>query len=314
MESFVESVPWNEKYWDVISNLFWSPKYLGLKSIPREKWEVADGRFSISLDEVEKKTDRVYWRERDFNELTNHLKTQEEILNHLFNFTFAITEDAIVEKLFCQPLKITDSGPFLSLGQRAANLRYGWGLNENVTQQDGLFISDISAIAIELKLKADSSPEQIAKYVALLASEIEIRKQPNLGLIFIIPEKALSGHWKRGGLDGPKINIEFLESIDWGKLTNIRIRKIFEEKKEHVAVVLKNLKLAVFTWTDFREAIIKIEQELYCSKLGGQTLYRLLSGFRAQLEAHEKTGIEPRLDRFTWTPRDIEIEKNKRGG
>lgn len=299
---------WNEKYWDIISNLYWSPKYLGLKSISREKWKIADGLVSIPATEIRNQNGPLYSRSLKLNELLDDLRNKEEILNHLFNITFAIAGDAIISRLFCQPLGIDDNGPFLSLGREIAE-RFGWGLNKNVTQQDGLFVTDRSAIGIELKLDTSSSPEQLVKYAALMMlEEKRLGKQIDLGLMFIIPEKSLSDHWGSVGLSGPKIDVDFVNQINKEKL-NSTIREIFENKKEQLTGALERLKLAVMTWADFRDSIAEIQKELDCARPGDQTLHRLLSGFRTQVEAHKNTGIGPRSDRFTWTSGDVVIVK-----
>jgi hypothetical protein len=51
---------------------------------------------------------------------------------------------------------------------REIGLRYGWRKSENVTQQDGFFVSPSSLIGVELKLGSVSWAEQVAKYAALM--------------------------------------------------------------------------------------------------------------------------------------------------
>ena len=37
---FIGRIPvaWNQTYWDIQDQLYWSPHYLGLKSIPQKLW------------------------------------------------------------------------------------------------------------------------------------------------------------------------------------------------------------------------------------------------------------------------------------
>jgi hypothetical protein len=38
---------WTRKYWEILDHLYWSPHYLGLKSIPQKHWTIDGGRVSI---------------------------------------------------------------------------------------------------------------------------------------------------------------------------------------------------------------------------------------------------------------------------
>ena len=156
-------MPWNDKYWDIISNLYWTPRFIGLKSISRDKWKVAGDWISIPRELVTSSNGPLYFRARKIDELKTYLHGQEEILNHFFNLVFSIAGDEILSTLFCRPLEIVDHGPFDSIG-REVGARYGWRDKENVTQQDGFFVSPSSLIGVELKLDSTSWPEQIAKY------------------------------------------------------------------------------------------------------------------------------------------------------
>jgi hypothetical protein len=279
---------WNDKYWDIISNLYWTPRYLGLKSIAQDKWRTDGNRVSIPKECVANASGPLYIRSRTFSETKVYLSGQEEILNHLFNLVFSIAGDTVVSRLLCKPLGISDAGPFESIGREIGS-RYGWRESENVTQQDGLFVTPSSVVAVELKLGSTSWPEQIAKYVALMIWEEGISgTRGNLGLLFIVPETA--GHWTTVGLSSPQIDTAFVNRLDREKLPK-KIQSLFEEHPDKVASVLGRLRLAVISWKAFGEDITAIENELDASKTGDQTLQRLLAGLHAQIGAHDKTGL-----------------------
>ena len=205
------------------------------------------------------------------------------------NLTFAIAGDAVLRRLFCAPLGIKDNGPFESIGREAAK-RYGWG-SKNVTQHDGLFLTSNSIFGIEIKLTSSySSPQQIMKYAALLAWEERLTgSRDHIGLLYIIPESSLAEHWKKCGLDGPEINATFINKKRLNELSkNSLVRKLYEDSSQTMSSVLDRLKLSVITWSSLREELLSIEKELNCQDAGDQTLLRLLSGFRVQLEAHKK--------------------------
>ncbi len=280
---------WNQKYWDALDQLYWTPKYLGLSSIPQRKWRRENGWICVP-EELVNKSGPLYSRGIRSADIVEHLHRQEEILNHVFDITFAVAGDQIIERLFFHPLGFQDKGPFESVG-REVQTRYGWGAFGNVTQQDGFFASDKSAIGVELKLRASTWPEQIIKYVSLLAWEEQAKgHRDQLGLLFIIPETAIARHWKKCGLDGPEIDAGFLDHINREKL-NRKILDLVETRRDDIASVLDRLTLNVVSWSSFLESLLQIEKELDGSKVGDQTLLRLLRGFTAQLQQHEGTGI-----------------------
>jgi hypothetical protein len=281
---------WNDKYWDIISNVYWTPRYLGLKSIAQDKWRVDGDRVSIPKELIANSSGPLYSRSRTFSETRAYLNGQEEILNQVFNLVFSIAGDRVVSRLLCNPLEIADAGPFESIGREIGS-RYGWRISENVTQQDGFFVTHSSLIGVELKLGSKSWPEQIAKYVALMIWEEQVSgRRSNLGLLFIVPETALSAHWSSVDLAGPHIDAKFLATLNKAKLPK-KIQTLFEQKPAEAADVLKRLGVAVVSWGSFRDQIQAIEKECDSSDAGGQTLQRLLAGFRAQIEEHENTGI-----------------------
>jgi len=283
---------WNGKYWDIVGNLYWTPRYLGLQSISRNKWRVDGEWISVPKRLVTNSSGPLYVRSRKFDELTTYLHGQEEILNHLFNLLFSIAGDAVISRLLCHPLGLAETGPFESLGREVGS-RYGWRESENVTQQDGLFVSTSSVVGVELKLESTSWPEQIAKYIALMIWEEAFSHQrEHLGLLFIVPESAMSEHWSNVGLNGPTIDESFVSRLNPERLPK-KIQTLFETYPDQVRSVLRRIRLGVISWTKFSEQISAMEKELDPSQAGDQTLLRLLAGFRDQLERHQKTGLVP---------------------
>lgn len=281
---------WNEKYWDIISDLYWTPRYLGLKSIPRTRWQVANGRASVALSEMANPAGPLYSRLLRSADLNRYLSTQEEVLNHFFTLALAIAGDEVLSRLLCRPLGIDDAGPFRSFGNDLKT-QFGWGPNENITQPDGFFLSPNSAIGVELKLGSASWQEQIAKYAALMVwHELATQKRANLGLLFVVPANAISHHWSKVGLAGPAIPDDFLETLDKKRLPE-KIQILFHDHKERAARIFQELRLHVVSWNDFADGVAEIRTGLDCSRPGDQTLDRLMAGLYAQISVHHGTGI-----------------------
>ena len=282
---------WNDKYWDIISNLYWTPRYMGLRSIGQDKWRIDGDQISIPRALIGNNSGPLYTRSRTFSETKVYLNGQEEILNQVFSLVFSIAGDQVVSRLLCDPLDLSDPGPFESIG-REIGTRYGWRKSENVTQQDGFFVSPSSLIGVELKLESSSWPEQIAKYVALMVwEETFSRLRTNLGLLFILPEEALPGHWAKVGLIGPHVDAGFLDRLNRSKLPK-KIQSLFDANPIKVKSVLDKLRLAAISWASFRAALADFEAGLDPQHAGDQTLLRLLAGLRRQLEQHDHTGLD----------------------
>jgi hypothetical protein len=160
-----------------------------------------------------------------------------------------------------------------------------------VTQPDGLFLSQTSWIAVELKLGSSSWPEQIGKYISLaLWEELYSGPREHLGLLFIVPEKSISTHWSKVGLQGATIPKGYLDQLSQDKLPKT-IRTLFASERARAESVASRLKLRVISWVDFHGMIKAVEENLNPSDPGDQTLSRLLTGLRDQIASHKQTGM-----------------------
>ena len=214
-------------------------------------------------------------------------------MNHFFNIAFDIASDDVVSLLFCQPLGISDRGPFASYS-RGFQTRFGWAESENTTQPDAFFCTEKSLIGVELKLASNTWAEQIAKYLALMHFEEECTGQrDNLGLLFIVPEKVRESHLLKVGVTPPTLEDNFIARLNPSKLPR-RIRNAFEASPQKLDSVRSRVRLTSVSWTWLRDQLKQIEAELDPHCRGEQTLLRLLAGFRSQVESHGKTGI-PRV-------------------
>jgi len=280
---------WNEKYWDTLDQLYWTPKYLGFRSIPKASWRRSDGWVGIPEDKMNLSAS-LYTRDVRATDLRRFLQTQEEILNHIFDITFAIAPDSLLARAFLQPLGFSDGGPFLSVG-REARQRYGWDGSTNNTQQDGLFVSGNTVVGVELKLTSASSAIQVAKYAALFAWEQKLNgPKDQVGLLYIVPESALGDHWAHCGTAGPSIPPTFVQEVEAMKLPR-QIRSFIENERELWESTLRRMVLGVISWRDLRRCLADMRDELDPTTPGDQTLVRLIDGFLDQLAVHHHTGL-----------------------
>ncbi|MEX2495602.1 MAG: hypothetical protein WD448_05900 [Woeseia sp.] len=279
---------WNQKYWDILEQLYWVPGYLGLGSIPQKTWVERDGLVCVP-SELVNRTGPLYRRVLSSDQIVDHLLRQEEILNHVFDLTFGIVGDRITERLLLRQLGFSDEGPIESIG-REVHVRYGPEA-AGVTQQDGLYVSGKSVVGVELKLGARLSPEQIVKYVALLSWEEQwFGDREQLGLLFIVPEAAIARHWEKCGLEGGHINAGFLDRLDPQKLS-AKLATYIDMERDRMAAVLERMEIGVISWSALHTEVLAIAGQLARDQVGDQTLLRLLEGFTDQLERHHGTGV-----------------------
>ena len=283
---------WNRKYWDILDQLYWSPKYVGLTSVRQSLLERSADRVSIP-GEILPAGGAIYVRRRKAAAHQDWLRGQEEILNHVFDLTYGIAPDSLIETCFLSPLGLADGGPFSSVG-REVRSRYGWTESDNVTQQDGLFVGVGCAVGVELKLGASSSPSQIIKYASLMAwEEILAGRQLDPGLLFVLPTEDHSRHWKTCKLDGPCVDRRLLAEVAPEQFPK-RIREFLLQNGQHVESVLDRLQLGAISWSGLRATLVVYASTLDPARPGDQTLQRLIEGLVCQIEEHQGTGL---LDR-----------------
>lgn len=189
----------------------------------------------------------------------------------------------MIAHCFGRPLGIPDQGPYLSLG-REIRQRYGWSKSENVTQQDGLFVSPSSVFGVELKLKSKTSPDQVIKYASVLAwEERHSGPRENLGLLFILENPANDKHWRDCGLDGPQVDASLLDRVDIAALPK-KVRELVATDRGALSSVLDRLRLAAITWAELRAGCVQYRETLDPLRAGDQTLTRLIDGLVAQID------------------------------
>ena len=279
---------WNRTYWDMLTNIFWTPRYMGLESIQKKTRTMSQEHICIPKSEIPD-SGGIYVRKRGEAELLEYLRSQEETLNHVFDLTMAIAGDEVVRRLLFDPLGFDGNGPIESLG-REVKVRYAW--KRNVTQQDGFLVSPESIVGVELKLGSETTSEQVLKYVTLMhCEEVITGTRPNVGLLFIVPGASRDTLWEQCGISASgEIDASYLDGLDTRKLAKHMQARI-KENGEAFEGLLNRLKLAAISWSELDEAMSEIVTGLDRDRPGDHTLIKLLEGFRAQLRDHVGTGI-----------------------
>lgn len=278
---------WNRKYWDIIEHLFWVPSYLGLRSLKPVTDPERPNEIIIARSDVPR-GNSIYTRSIKAKHLSDFLETQEEILNHVLDIGLAIAPDHLISGLFCRPFGFEDLGPYESIG-RECEQRYGRDLN--FIQPDGFFISSKTALAVEYKLKASSSPEQLLKYASLILAEERFggpRHHPCL--LFVVPEGREDRVLASTELPKPGNEGDFLSLIERRAKTH-SLSHFAKTHREELLDVLHRLEVRIMNFGHLYRRLAD-ERSLLTGDTPAEQAYRkLLEGLLTQLRAHANTGI-----------------------
>jgi hypothetical protein len=282
-------LPWNTKYWDTLDQIYWTPDYVGLRPVRPISDPSHPDVLILPRSEVPS-GNSLYTRSIKSKDMAAHLRRREETLNHILDIGLAIAPDALINLLVAMPLGFEDAGPYDSVG-REIDQRFG--ITENAFQQDGFFISSRSALALEIKLKSSSSPEQVLKYALMLAMEEEITgHRQNVGLLYVVPAGIEDALWRGCGLDGPRMRPDLIELVRSRKMPGA-LQRLIEPREAEVRGLMARMTLGCVSWTWLRDKIASVERALDDTDPAQQCYRRLLLGMRHQIEAHADTGIKP---------------------
>ena len=274
--------------WDAVEHFYWEPSHLGLASINQSRW--GDDPELIQLPRsLIKNGGTIYTRAGTSKSNRLRVRSLEETLNHIFDITFAIAPDAVVGEILHRPLGIREEGPFQSIGREVSD-RYGWG-DANVTQQDGFFVSPTSAIGVELKLGATTSPIQVLKYLALIVlEELHSGRKEELGLLYVTPDDTSAAVFKQCGADEyGAMPALFWERIPPSKI-NRTVKKLLALYPSQFEAALDRLQIGQRSWRELAHSCI-VRAGLSCRFSNDKTLSRLLEGFVEAVVEHAGTGV-----------------------
>lgn len=273
-------VPWVQKSLDFMNKVYWTTDYVGMKKVGED----ANG---ISL----------YGRARKAPPHRDHLLRREEFLNQSFDIAFAIAPDALIGSVILGPLGFADQGPFLSVGKEVS-ARQLWPKNSGLMQQDGLFVSSNTVVAVEMKTGSPTSRNQTLKYLCMLALEEAAKgRKDHLGMLYLVSEGSVAKTRTQAGLGTDGRVAASLESLQVGKVSD-SLKKYLADHAAEVEDVRKRLLTTVLSWREFDDRLAVATAELAGPDAGGQTLRRLVDGLRVQIrwQTGEGTAEAPLLD------------------
>ncbi|WP_223429110.1 hypothetical protein [Tateyamaria pelophila] len=265
---------WTEKYWDALEQLYWTPKYLGLKSIPRRHWEATGDRVSVPVS-MTNPTGPLYRRVTTGREFTKLVRRHEETFNHIFELTFGILDGEITNDIFCRLLGYHVKDSLKSYG-RELGPEFGQPKLYDICQPDGFFTGKNWSLGVELKFDAKTSLDQLAKYLLALAIEREMMgKMKPVALVYIAPNPN-SLFQDAFPFSADEVGSGNLDEILAG--ANRSVRKPLSEIETAAASVLDDLTLRAFSWSDFDKSLQHVSSNFFSDKPESRTVARLIPG------------------------------------
>lgn len=277
---------WTKKYWDALEQLYWTPKYLGLKSIPQRHWDVSDDRVSIPL-RMTNRTGPLYRRDTTAKEFSKTVREYEETFNHIFDLTFGILDGEITNGIFCQLFGCTIEDNLKSYGRELGS-EFGYPKLYDISQPDGFFSGKSWSLAVELKFDAKTSLDQLAKYLLAFSIERETTSEwKPVTLVYIAPDP---DNLLRNAFPFPvdEIGSTKLEEIMVG--AKPRVREPLGKIAETAARVLDDMTLLAFSWSEFDKVLQSFLAELPTDDPAGRTVARLLQGLSDEIRTHPASG------------------------
>ncbi len=279
---------WTQTYWDIVDDFYWEPSLVGLKSFPKESWGDDPDFIRIPRSSLVK-GGSLYARSGKYKGSLERMRGLEVTLNRIFDIAISVMSDAVVGELLHRNARIDDDGPFVRLGTDIRE-RYGWSM-ENVTQQDGFFVSTRSLLGIEIKLTAPTSRNQVLKYALLMINEERLTgTRSQVGLLFVTPHESATSTWKQCGVtvDG-MVADDFWSTVVEDELPRALKKEILDDRSRFHEMIAR-MRFSHISWNRFVAACDVLRQGLEETRPGDQTLARILTGLISAIVEHRGTG------------------------
>ncbi|MDF1718697.1 MAG: hypothetical protein P1U75_18820 [Antarcticimicrobium sp.] len=279
---------WTNKYWDAVEQLYWTPKYLGLKSISKKYWEVSGDRVSVPK-EMTNPNGPLYRRVTTGKEFSKLVRHHEETFNHIFELTFGILDGEIINQIFCQLLRESHQDRLKGYG-RELGLEFGFPKLYDISQPDSFFVGNNWTIAVELKFDAKTSMDQLAKYLLALTLEREQNSgRKPVHLVYIAPE--------------PEKLLKDAFPFETANVGSHQLARILAESKQSVVApllemeatassVLDDLAISAVSWRELDQVLHDLAMGFSRNNPEARTVNNLLLGLLEEIRLHPASGLK----------------------
>ena len=233
----------------------------------------------------------LYRRLRSGEDYSEYVHRQEEPFNHIFDLTFGVLPGDIVGDILNVFTSAGHGHSYESIG-RELRTRHYWGEHDNIAQPDGFFVADKSILAIELKFKAKTSLDQLAKYILLFVAEQQIFDKWNssLDLLYVFNTDPDASFEKQTGVNTQAVTEHMFEGL-LASVRNKTAKQFLRDNESDVKDTLRRINVSCISWQDFSDALSAFSEKLK-DGAGDRTLKRLISGLTTEIAEHPLSNVD----------------------
>ncbi|MEL7163976.1 MAG: hypothetical protein AAGL96_00780 [Pseudomonadota bacterium] len=266
--------------------LYWSPQYLGFRSISQRYWTDNTTHIAVPKSMVNL-SGPLYSRKIGNSDFRQFLESREETFNDIFNLTFGISGQELCAEILHELCDIGTTKRLEPLGWNFGE-RLGAPWLSEVSQPDGYFWGEEFSIGVELKFKARTSVDQIAKYLLAFSYDaISGAKGKSFYLLYVAPDP--NKLFETLGFIGNKTIDEQYGLIQKEAKKSVVSR--LQELRSTPQETLTRLRILGITWLEFANSLELVADRYQGDNVGDALVRRLLSGLRHEVLRHPDNGI-----------------------
>jgi len=244
---------WVEEYYQVLEFLYWEPQHLGKQTKPDSPWANRDRAM-------------------------RHVREMEVTLNHQLNILFSLLPMGLRQNLIEFLTGRKPNGP---IGVNSRAVRSMPCFQGNVTQPDLLFSDDGALWAIEMKVKAKTDLQQLAKYFLFAALESEGRPSPKKFALGFLGPGPMESLFKEGFASLDLAREELLK----GGIPDVLGGTATAPHWATMEVIAASATLTFRTFKGLNEFLNTELAGLDPGHVGTESLALLIGGFQAELRS-----------------------------
>ena len=239
---------WNKEYYDILDFFYFEPQHLGKAKNTKNP--------------------------KPYEKVNHRLRNMEVTLNHQFNLFFQLLPKSLFHLFFTQIIKELSDDDFQFQGDSQLNIH-------GATQPDLFFKGEHSCIAIEMKISAKSSLDQVMKYAMLFhfSQKNDLKAKDN-HLIFI-GKGNLKNQFKEKftSTDLIKDNLNTSLIPETTRKGNINLI----EQKEDIISVAKAMSITFINYQNIFDLLTLVKDNTDTSSPYFDTVFKLINGLKEEL-------------------------------
>lgn len=272
---------WTRVYWDIFDHLYWTPSYLGLKSVTQSNWMREGDKICIPA-EMSHPKGPLYYRHQDRNIALENAQRFEEPFNHLLDLTLSLLSDEDLAAFLSSLCDLPDLDRLRCSGRELSD-ELQW--HENTTRPDVLARGEGQLVMVEIKFGAKTSLDQIAKYMAVAVRDAQLNGEKALtSLTYIVPgDNPIDQIEKAIGMTLSDFKQIDLNTLCEGR--NSTIAEILLRDQELTRRVLRDTHIKSVSWNKLHSVCLAQARDVPDDRFG-RTYRNLMLGLAEAVKIH----------------------------